>query len=174
MLRRHNTPPPRTAPGHCGIKLAQQNPSHRMCGIKLALLARNGPIWRVFRMHGELCTVFATNELRRANFFTHKAQQHGNVETNNTTAHSQQGNAETDITTATENCTKNTHFAPAKAMTVSTHHRHEQAKATEVSDNRPSWPTGSGGGTHGWRRGRIGTYSHAIPPCTLHALKCNH
>ena len=80
------------------------------------------------------------------------ALQRGDVETTNTTALPQQGTAETGITSAPENCTKNTHFAPAKAMTV--------------SDNRPSWPTGPGCGAHsgggagcgarGRRRGRPG------------------
>ena len=58
------------------------------------------------------------------------ALQRGDVETTNTTARPQQGTAETGITSAPENCTKNNHFAQAKAMTV--------------SDNRPSWPTGPG------------------------------
>ena len=70
------------------------------------------------------------------------ALQRGDVETTNTTARPQQGTAETGITSAPENCTKNTHFAPAKAMTV--------------SDNRPSWPTGPGCGARGRRRGRPG------------------
>ena len=91
-----------------------------------------------------------------------------------------QGSLETGIASAPENCTKNTHFAPAKAMTVSTDpphrpakatpvsvearsapakamtvstpYRYQQAKATPVSD-RPSWPTGSGCGGRGRRRG---------------------
>ena len=50
-----------------------------------------------------------------------------------------QGTAETTITTAPENCTKNAHFSPAKAMAVSTPHRHKRAKATAVSDNRAAW-----------------------------------
>ena len=41
-----------------------------MCGTKLALLARNGPNWRVLPAHGELSTAVATNKPRRANFFT--------------------------------------------------------------------------------------------------------
>ena len=87
---------------------------------------------------------------RRASFFVHKARQHGDIETDNTTARPQQGSLETGITSAPENCTKNAHFAPAKAMTVSvkarpapakatpvsTPHEHKRAKATTVSDNR--------------------------------------
>ena len=74
--------------------------------------------------------------------FAHEARQRGDVETTNTTARPQQGTAETDITTAPENCTKKAHFTPAKAMAVSTHHRHERAKETGVSGNRAAWPTG--------------------------------
>ena len=94
------------------------------------------------------------------------ALQRGDVETTNTTARPQQGTAETGITSAPENCTKNTHFAPAKAMTVSVEARPSPAKAMTVSDNRPSWPTGPGCGAHsgggagcgarGRRRGRPG------------------
>ena len=73
---------------------------------------------------------------RRANFFAHKARQHSDIETTNTTARPQQGNSETDITSAPENCTKNAHFSPAKAMAVSTPHAHERAKAMTVS----RWP----------------------------------
>ena len=70
---------------------------------------------------------------RRANFFAHKARQHSDIETTNTTARPQQGNSETDITSAPENCTKNAHFSPAKAMAVSIPLEHERAKATTVS-----------------------------------------
>ena len=92
----------------------------------------------------------------RANFFAHKARQRGDFDTDNTTAHPQQGTAETDITSAPENCTKNAHFSPAKAMTVSVEARSPPAKATTVSDNRPSWPTGPVCGTRGRRRALAG------------------
>ena len=89
---------------------------------------------------------------RRANFFAHKAQQRGDVETNNTTARPQQGSLETGITSAPEKCTKNTHFSPAKAMTVSIEARPAPAKATTVSGNRTpgrqgqaAVPVGDGG-----------------------------
>ena len=77
-----------------------------------------------------------------------EARQRGNVETNNTTARPQQGNAETGVTSAPGKCTKNTHFSPAKAMAVSTPHRHTRAKATVVSDNRAASLTGTGSATH--------------------------
>jgi len=80
------------------------------------------------------------------------ATQHGDVETNNTTARPQQGNAETDNTSAPENCTKNTHFAPAKATAVSIEARPAPAKAMTVSGNRTpgrqgqaAVPVGGGG-----------------------------
>ena len=97
---------------------------------------------------------------RRANFFAHKAQQRGDVETNNTTARPQQGSLETGITSAPEKCTKNTHFSPAKAMAVSTPHRHTRAKATGVSGNRATSLTGTSSATH----------SHSTWPCLGSAL----
>ena len=87
-------------------------------------------------MQGELFRAHAHIRPRRENFFVHEARQRGDFETDNTTARPQQGTAETDITTAPENCTKKAHFTPAKATTVSTHHRHERAKAMTVSGNR--------------------------------------
>ena len=82
---------------------------------------------------GELFRAFTMAQRRRANFFAHKARQHSDIETTNTTARPQQGNSETDITSAPENCTKNAHFSPAKAMAVSIPLEHERAKATTVS-----------------------------------------
>ena len=73
---------------------------------------------------------------RRANFFAHEARQHGDFETDNTTAHPQQGTSETGIASVPENCTKTAHFSPAKAMAVSVPHGYKRAKATGVSDNR--------------------------------------
>ena len=73
---------------------------------------------------------------RRANYFAHKVQQQGDIETNNTTARPQHEAAETDITSAPKNRTKNAHFSPTKAMAVSTPPRYQQAKATTVSDNQ--------------------------------------
>ena len=77
-----------------------------------------------------------------------EAGQRGNVETNNTTARPQQRTGETGVTSAPGKCTKNTHFSPAKAMAVSTPHRHTRAKATVVSDNRAASLTGTGSATH--------------------------
>ena len=51
-------------------KFAQHTPISSISGTKLALLAQNGPIWRVLTAHGELSTAVTTNKPRRANFFT--------------------------------------------------------------------------------------------------------
>ena len=59
----------------------------------------------------------------------------GQRETAITTAHPRTATVETDNTSATEKHAKNTHFSPAKAMTVSTCPRHWPAKATPVPDN---------------------------------------
>ena len=76
----------------------------------------------------------------------------GHRETAITTAHPSTATVETNNTSATEKHAKNTHFSPAKAMTVSTPHGHKQAKATPVSDNR----------THGLR-------ARATTPAGTHA-----
>ena len=135
-----------------GTKLALHAPSHRMCGIKLALLAQKGPIWRVLRAHGELCTAVTANKPCRENFFARREQKHGDVETDDASARPQQGTIETGITTAPENCTKNAHFSPTKATVVSNPHRHKRAKAMAVSDHRAIWLTA-----------HRPTYTHAGP-----------
>ena len=93
---------------------------------------------------GELFRAHAHIRPRRENFFAHEARQHGDIETNNTSARPQQGPLETGITSAPEKCTKNAHFTPAKAIAVSVKARPAPAKAMTVSDKRPSWPTGPG------------------------------
>ena len=115
----------------------------------LALPRKSSPSKRKNADFGVFCAC-------RANFFAHKARQRGDLETDNTTARPQQGSLETGITSAPENCAKNAHFSPAKAMAVSVEARSPPAKATGVSDNRPSWPTGPGGGARGRRRGLAG------------------
>ena len=51
-----------------GTKLAQHTPRGGIFGIKLALLAQNGLIWRVFLLLGEFCPVFVANKPSMANF----------------------------------------------------------------------------------------------------------
>ena len=65
-------------------------------------------------MQGELFRAHAHIRPRRENFFAHKARQHGDVETTNTTARPQQGTAETDITSAPENRAKKHRFRTRK------------------------------------------------------------
>ena len=60
----------------------------------------------------------------------------GHRETAITTAHPSTATVETNNTSATEKHAKNTHFSPAKAMTVSTCPPHQPAKATKVSTRR--------------------------------------
>ncbi len=87
-------------------------------------------------MQGELFRARTHTRPSRANFFAHEVRQHGEIETNSTTARPQQGTIETGSTSAPKNCTKNTYFAPAKAMAVSLPHGYKRAKAIAVSDNR--------------------------------------
>ena len=101
---------------------------------------------------------------RRANFFAHEVRQQGDVETGITSAQPQQGTAETGITSAPKNCTKNTHFSPAKAMAVSIPHGYKRAKAITVSNHRSTWPTAPGCDTRG-RQGQAATpWAATTPP----------
>ena len=111
----------------------------------LALPRKSSPIKRknadfgVFRAcRANFFALTPTIRPRRANFFAHKAQQRGDVETNNTTARPQQGSLETGITSAPEKCTKNTHFSPAKATTVS-------GNRTPGRQGQAAVPVGDGG-----------------------------
>ena len=116
---------------------------------KLAQRAIKHPFLAIFRVLGELFRACAHIRPSRAKYFVYRTQKHGDVETNDTTAHPQQGTAETGTTSAPENCTKNAHFASAKAMEVSIPHTHKRAKATMVSNHRSTWPTGPGRGARG-------------------------
>ena len=153
-------------------KLAQHSPSSGISAKKLAQQAQKRRFWGVLTAQGELFRAHAHIRPRRANFFAHRTQPRGDVETaissatadagqhetTITTARPQQGTAETAITSATEKHAKNTHFSPAKAMAVSFEarpppakatwvsipHEHERAKAMAVSDKRAAWLAGSG------------------------------
>ena len=102
-------------------------------------------------MQGELFRARTYIRPSRATNFAHSTQKHGDDETNNTTARPQQGTAETAITSAPENCTKNAHFSPAKAIAVSIPHIYQRAKATGVSDNQAARPVAPKHGPHGQR-----------------------
>ena len=105
-------------------KLAQHSPSSDISAKKLAQQAQKRRIWANLSALGELLRTFAMTQRRRANIVAHQTRHHGDIETNNTTAHPQQRTTETGITTAPKNRTKNTHFSHAKAMPVSTPHSH--------------------------------------------------
>jgi len=77
----------------------------------------------------------SSHQARGSTNFAHSTQKHGDDETNNTTARPRHGTVETNDTSAPEKCTKNAHFSPAKATTVSHH--------------RSTWPTGPGRGACG-------------------------
>ena len=112
----------------------------------------------------------------RAKYFAYRTRKHGDVETNDTTAHPQQGTAETGITSAPEKCTKNAHFPPAKAMAVSIPDTHKRAKATMVSNHRATWPTGPGRGARGPCHPHVNpmTCAWATPPrCTSRGLRAH-
>ena len=96
--------------------------------------------------------------------FAHSTQKHGDDETNNTTAHPRHGTVETNDTSAPEKCTKNAHFSPAKATTVSIPNRYQRAKAMAVSNHRATSPAAPTRSARGRRRDPISTHSHAIPP----------
>ena len=51
-----------------GIKLSPHTHPHRISGIKLSLLTRNGSIWRFFCMQGEFCTVLTTKKPSRESY----------------------------------------------------------------------------------------------------------
>ena len=99
-LRRYKTRPTRTAPGHCGTKLARQEPYRATSGTKLALLAQNDPIWRVLPAHGELFHAHTHTRPSRADFLAHRTQPRGDDATNDTSTATGAGQHETTITTA--------------------------------------------------------------------------
>ena len=122
----------------CAKKLAQRSPSNDFSAKKLAQQAQKHQNWGVFSALGELFRARTHIKPRGANYFAHRTRRHGDVETNDTTAATDAGHRETAMTTArpstaaietdntsaTEQRTKNTHFSPAKAMTVSDNHTH--------------------------------------------------
>ena len=150
--RGSDTPATRRQKAPCSAKPPPQPPEVRRVAHKT---------WAQYRLARKNAE-FGVCWEHRANCFAHEARQHGDIETNNTTAHPQQGTAETGTTSAPEKCTKYTHFAPAKAMAVSVEARPASAKAMTVSDKRPTWPTEPGGGAHGQQRHHRHPNSHVI------------
>ena len=137
-------------------KAVQHGPSSGISATILAQHTQKRRIWGVLSALGELFRAYTTKHRRRATNIAHSTQKHGDIETNNTTAHPQQGTTKTAITSAPKKCTKNAHFPPAKTMAVSIPHRHQQAKATMVSNHRATSPAAPTRGTRGRRRGLAG------------------
>ena len=89
---------------------------HRTCAHAKTLCGLMLPISGVM-----LPAEGSSHQARGSTNFAHSTQKHGDDETNNTTAHPRHGTVETNDTSAPEKCTKNAHFSPAKATTVSNH-----------------------------------------------------
>ena len=81
-------------------------------------------------------TTATTDAGHRETSGTSAAADAGQRETAITTARPSTATVETGDTSATEKHAKNTHFSPAKAMTVSTCPPHRPAKVTRVSTRR--------------------------------------
>ena len=107
-----------------------------MSAKKLAQRAIKRLFSAIFRSLGELFRAHAHTGPSRAKKFAHRAQKHGDVETNNTSAHPQQGTVETGIASAPEICANNARFSPAKAMAVSPQLEVEAVMVPPVSRRR--------------------------------------
>ena len=125
--------PTRGFPGPSRKSSPSNGPPSSPSAKRLAQRTLKRRNWAVFSPLGEFFRARMHTRTSRATNVAHETRQHGDVETTNTTAHSQQGTTETRITSARANCTKNAHFSPAKAMAVSTGPPHRPAKATPVS-----------------------------------------
>jgi len=121
----------------CAKILAQRSPSNGTSATKFAQQAQKHQFWGVFSAMGELFRAHAHAKPSRAKDFAHRTKRRSDFETDNTSA--------------TEKHAKNTHFSPAKAMTVSTDPPQRPAKTTPVSDNRVAGlraPTATPAGTY--------------------------
>ena len=99
--------PTRPLQRHFREKLAQHGPSSGASAKKLAQQAQKRRNWGVLSVLGELFRARTHTRTSRAKNFAHRTHKHGDIETNNTTAHPKQGTTETGITSAPENCTQN-------------------------------------------------------------------
>ena len=102
------------------------------------------PILGCFERAGRTFSCSRTHQATQGELFRAQDPAHGDFETNDTSARPQQGSLETGIASAPENCTKNTHLAPAKAMAVSVEAQPARAKATPVSRERFQMMVGGG------------------------------
>ena len=130
-----------------GTKLAQHAPHAGIFGIKLALHAQNGLIWRVLPSLGEFYPAFVANKPSRANFLPHKPQHHHGHERNNTPTQHSKPRGETFTAPARHKQPKITHFHHAGANFLSQHPPPTQHAPTpgrtffQPPASRPSQPT---------------------------------
>ena len=154
MLVREKTRPARPPSSISAKKFAQRAVKHPFLAIFRVL----GELFRAYTMTtvplGELFRAYTTTTVPLGELF--RAHTHIRPSRAKNVAHEarQHGDIETRITSAPEKHAKNTHFSPAKAMAVSTGPPHRPAKATAVSDNQATWPTGPGRGACGRRLGQ--------------------
>ena len=161
-------------PGTRHNKLARHSLFSRISAKILAQRAIKRQLLAIVSTQGELFRARTHIRPSRATNTAHSTQKHGDIETNNTTAHPQQGTYETRITSAPTNCTKTAHFSPAKAMPVSTSPPHRPAKATMVSNHRADrarlrcpWAAagpGRASSRHAERSSRRGRLAGGPPP----------
>ena len=105
-----------------GTNLAPHEPRGGIFGIKLALLAQNGPIWRVFLLLGEFCPAFVANKPSRENFLPHQPRHHHGHKRNNTPTQRSKPRGETFTAPAPHTNPRNETFSAPT--------RHKQPKIT--------------------------------------------
>ena len=84
----------------CATEFAQYRASLGLSATKLAQQAQKHQFWGVFSAMGEHFRAHAHIKPRRANFFAHRTQPRGEIETKDTSAAADAGHHETAITTA--------------------------------------------------------------------------
>ena len=147
-------------PGTRHNKLARHSLFSRISAKILAQRAIKRQLLAIVSTQGELFRARTHIRPSRATNTAHSTQKHGDIETNNTTAHPQQGTYETRITSAPTNCTKTAHFSPAKATMVS-NHRADRARL------RCPWAAagpGRASSRHAERSSRRGRLAGGPPP----------
>ena len=109
---------------------------------KLAQQAQKRRILGVLSVQGELFRAHTHHQATQGELFAHKAQQHGDIETTNTTAHPQQGSLETGITSAPENAPKTPISHPQRRRRFQSRlgrrpqRRHRFQSQTDTSEQR--------------------------------------
>ena len=163
-MRRDNRRKTLPTQAGCPLSRYKTRPAQATCHqlrLKLALLAQNGLIWRVFLLLGEFCPAFVANKPSRENFLPHQPRHHHGHERNNTpTQHSKprgetftapaphtNPRGETFTAPARHKQPKITHFHHAGANFLSQHPPPTQHTPTpgrtffQPPASRPSQPT---------------------------------